>query len=108
MTSLVIACVLGCLIILWLILELTVLDKYTRWTISPGFSEWIAANEVTKCVRFCGAKVGTFRVFHSAHISTYAVSYILMCKCYHQITVVIVTNYSYAVPTASKCLVFLL
>ena len=37
--SLVIACVLGALIVLWLILELTVLDKYTRWTISPGFSK---------------------------------------------------------------------
>ncbi|XP_043210575.1 uncharacterized protein LOC122375323 [Amphibalanus amphitrite] len=36
--SLAIACVLGALIILWLVLELTVLDKYTRWTISPGFT----------------------------------------------------------------------
>lgn len=37
-TSQVIATVLGAGIIVWLVLELTVLDKYTRWTLSPGFT----------------------------------------------------------------------
>ncbi|XP_037094514.1 uncharacterized protein LOC119114512 [Pollicipes pollicipes] len=37
-SSAAIALVLAAIIVSWLILEVTVLDRYTRWTLSPGFT----------------------------------------------------------------------